>query len=92
MDLLRKFAGGRKDKGLDLLLLGIDFGEQGEAEGGSFAGSSLSLRYEIVPALEKVGHGLGLHRSRFPDAQFIEAFDEVGGYAQGFKIAHKTKV
>ena len=50
------------------------------------------LRHEIMPALEKIGDGLGLHRGGFPDAQFIEAFDEVGGYAQGFKIAHKARV
>ena len=68
MDLFGELTGGSEDEALDLLFLGIDFGEKREAKGGGFSGSGLGLRHEVVPALEKVGEGLGLHRGGLPNA------------------------
>lgn len=68
VDLFGELTGGSENEPLDLLFLGVDFGEKREAKGGGFSGSSLGLRHEVVPALEKVGEGLGLHRGGLPDA------------------------
>ena len=92
MDLFGELTGRSKNETLDLFILGVNVGEQGEAKSGSFTSSRLSLRYEIMSALEKVRDGLRLHRSRFLNPQFIETLDKVGGYAKGFEVTHKPRM
>lgn len=76
-DLFDQLACGGNDETLNLFLLGVDLGEEGEPERGGFAGSSLGLSNKVAPVFLKMRDGFALNFGRLVDAKFLETFDEV---------------
>ena len=58
MDLFCKLTSRSKNEALNFFIFRGNFSEQGETKSGSFTSSSLSLRNEIMPTIEKVGNRL----------------------------------
>lgn len=89
-NLFRKLTGGSEDEALDVFVFGIYLCENWKPEGGGFSGAGLSLGHKIESLLYEVGNGLLLDGRRLVNAQFVETLDEIGGYAEGFEVAHSS--
>jgi hypothetical protein len=67
------------------LVLGVDLGQQRQAEGGRFAGAGLRLRDEIAAVFEQKGDHRGLHRRGGDDAQLLQTTDHLRWNSEGGK-------
>ena len=88
LDLEGQLPGGCQHQGADgrvpLVDVAVEPLEDGDGEGGGFAGAGLGATDE-VPALERRGHGLGLDGRRLDVAQLIYRAEQLGQQFQFLK-------
>ena len=70
-NLFGELASGGENERLEVLVLRVDFSEEGEAEGSGFTGAGLSLSNEVVTLFHEVRDGLGLNGSGLLNVQFV---------------------
>ena len=83
-----KFACGRQNECLNVLLRSVDFGQQGQPECCGFAGAGLRQGYQIALLIQQEWNHLFLNRHGRFVAEFGYSRQDFGTKSQIFKFCH----